>query len=164
MSENGVMTPHHNIVTAGRSYAQQNLPWILHILQDICGQGLILRFDEADLETPAAFGKNLSWFLDTREVPAREKNLIMNLVWDVAASEHSTRSKLFEESNALNVPFLKERLYGEWDRTELLQEVRHFIGLAPAPDRAFAPRMEAPSISLEEEAKRTLELELEAGR
>ena len=58
-SENDVMTPNHNIVTAGRSYAQHNLPWILHILQDICGQGLILRFDEADLETPAAFGKNL---------------------------------------------------------------------------------------------------------
>ena len=62
------MTPHHNIVTAGRSYALHNLPRILHILQDICGQGLILRFNEADLETPAAFGKNLSWFLDTRNV------------------------------------------------------------------------------------------------
>ena len=161
-SENDVMTPHHNIVTAARSYAQENLPRVLHILQDICGQGLILRFDEKDLETPAAFGKNLSWFLDTREVSAREKNLIMNLVWDVAASEHATRSKLFEESNALNVPFLKERMYGEWDRSQLLQEVRAFIGLGPSPERAFAPRMEAPSIRLAEEARRTLELELEA--
>jgi 4-hydroxyphenylacetate 3-monooxygenase len=156
------MTPHHNIVTAARSYAQENLPRVLHILQDICGQGLILRFDEKDLETPAAFGKNLSWFLDTRQVSAREKNLIMNLVWDVAASEHATRSKLFEESNALNVPFLKERMYGEWDRSQLLQEVRSFIGLEPSPERAFAPRMEAPSIRLAEEARRTLELELEA--
>jgi 4-hydroxyphenylacetate 3-monooxygenase len=163
-SEHDVMTPQHNIVTAGRSYAQHNLPWILHILQDICGQGLILRFNERDLETPAAFGKNLSWFLDTRNIPAREKNLIMNLVWDVTASEHATRSKLFEESNALNVPFLKERLYGEWDRSELLQDVRHFIGLAPAPDRHFAPRIDAPSISLEEEARRSLELELKALR
>jgi 4-hydroxyphenylacetate 3-monooxygenase len=161
-SENDVMTPHHNIVTAARSYAQENLPRVLHILQDICGQGLILRFDEKDLETPAAFGKNLSWFLDTRQVSAREKNLIMNLVWDVAASEHATRSKLFEESNALNVPFLKERMYGEWDRSQLLQEVRSFIGLEPSPERAFAPRMEAPSIRLAEEARRTLELELEA--
>ena len=92
----------------------------------------------------------------------RDKNLVMNLVWDVAASEHATRSKLFEQSNALNVPFLKERIYGEWDRTELLQEVRHFLGLAPAPERRFAPRMEAPSISLDEEARKTLELELEA--
>ena len=39
-SEAGVMTPTHNIVTAGRSYAQHHLPRILHILQDICGQGL----------------------------------------------------------------------------------------------------------------------------
>jgi 4-hydroxyphenylacetate 3-monooxygenase len=160
LSENGVMTPNHTMVTAGRSYAQQNLPIVLHILQDICGQGLILRFNETDLETPAAFGKNLGWFLDTRQISARQKNLVMNLVWDVAASEHATRSKLFEESNALNVPFLKERLYGEWDRGEFLQEARAFIGLAPAPKRTFAPRIDAPSISIEEEAKRALDLEI----
>jgi 4-hydroxyphenylacetate 3-monooxygenase len=160
LSENGVMTPNNTMVTAGRSYAQHNLPIILHILQDICGQGLILRFNEHDLDTPAAFGKNLGWFLDTRQISSKEKNLIMNLVWDVAASEHATRSKLFEESNALNVPFLKERLYGEWDRSEFLQEARAFVGLGPAPTRTFAPRIDAPSISIEEEAKRALDLEM----
>jgi 4-hydroxyphenylacetate 3-monooxygenase len=147
LSEGGVMTPDVNVVTAGRSYALENLPRILHILQDICGQGMILRWNEADLETPAAFGKNLSWFLDTRNMSARDKNLVMNLVWDVAASEHATRSKLFEESNALNVPFLKERLYGEYDRTRFLQDCRHFIGLADAPDRTFEAKIEAPSLS-----------------
>jgi 4-hydroxyphenylacetate 3-monooxygenase len=146
-SEGGVMTPDVNVVTAGRSYALDNLPRILHILQDICGQGMILRWSEADLETPAAFGKNLSWVLDTRSMPARDKNLVMNLVWDVAASEHATRSKLFEESNALNVPFLKERLWGEYDRSEFLAECRHFIGLGDAPGRTFEPRIEVPSLS-----------------
>jgi 4-hydroxyphenylacetate 3-monooxygenase len=157
LSEGEVMTPDVNVVTAGRSYALDNLPRVLHILQDICGQGMILRWSEKDLETPAAFGKNLSWFLDTREMSARDKNLVMNLVWDVAASEHATRSKLFEESNALNVPFLKERLYGEYDRTEFLQDCRHFIGLADEPKRthrgrtvggkSFEARIEAPSLS-----------------
>jgi hypothetical protein len=81
----------------------------------------------------------------------------MNLVWDVAASEHATRSKIFEESNALNVPFLKERLYGEYDRSAFLQDCRHFLGLADAPARehigrmiggkAFEARIEAPSLS-----------------
>jgi 4-hydroxyphenylacetate 3-monooxygenase len=157
LSEGGVMTPDVNVVTAGRSYALDNLPRILHIMQDICGQGMILRWSEKDLETDAAFGKPLSWFLDTRQMSARDKNLVMNLVWDVAASEHATRSKLFEESNALNVPFLKERLYGEYDRSGFLHEVRHFIGLADQPERsfqgrkiggqAFAARIEAPSLS-----------------
>jgi len=149
-SEGGVMTPDVNIVTAARSYALDNLPRVLHILQDICGQGMILRWSEADLETPAAFGKNLGWFLDTRNMSARDKNLVMNLVWDVAASEHATRSKLFEESNALNVPFLKERLYGEYDRSAALEEVRHFIGLGPQPERKFHARIEAPSLSSED--------------
>ena len=150
-SEGDVMTPDATIVTAARSYAQHNLPWVLHILQDICGQGLILRFSEQDLdEGPAAFGKNLGWFLDTRNVSAKEKNLIMNLVWDVAGSEHATRSKLFEESNALNVPFLKERLYGEYDRTQFLQDVRHFLGLAPAPERTYESRIGGPSLTLQQ--------------
>jgi 4-hydroxyphenylacetate 3-monooxygenase len=156
-SEGGVMTPDVNVVTAGRSYALENLPRILHIMQDICGQGMILRWSEEDLATDAAFGKPLSWFLDTRDMSAKDKNLVMNLVWDVAASEHATRSKLFEESNALNVPFLKERLFGEYDRGDYLQEVRHFIGLADAPKREFrgrvagrqefGARIEAPTLS-----------------
>lgn len=156
-SEGELMIPDVNVVTAGRSYALDNLPRILHIMQDICGQGMILRWNEKDLETEAAFGKPLSWFLDTRQMSARDKNLVMNLVWDVAASEHATRSKLFEESNALNVPFLKERLYGEYDRSHFLQEVRHFIGLADEPERKFdgrriggkdfGARIEAPSLS-----------------
>jgi 4-hydroxyphenylacetate 3-monooxygenase len=146
-SEGGVMTPDVNVVTAGRSYALDNLPRVLHILQDICGQGMVLRWSEADLDVPAAFGKNLSWFLDTRSMSARDKNLVMNLVWDVAASEHATRSKLFEESNALNVPFLKERLYGEFDRSEFLEDCRHFIGLGPGPERTFEARIDRPSLS-----------------
>ncbi len=156
-SEGGVLTPDVNVVTAARSYALENLPMVLHTLQDICGQGMILRWTESDLQVPAAFGKPLSWFLDTREMSARDKNLVMNLVWDVTASEHATRSKLFEESNALNVPFLKERLYGEYDRTAFADDCRHFIGLGPAAERdvegrniggkSFSARIEAPSLS-----------------
>lgn len=134
-SEGGVLVPDRGVVTAGRSYALTNLPNVIHILQDLCGQGLILRFGEDDLARPAAFGKDLAWFLDTRDVSAREKNLVLNLVWDVTSSAAATRAKLFEESNALNVPFLKERLYGEYDRAQFVDDCRHFIGLGQAPPR-----------------------------
>lgn len=146
-TEGGVMVPDVNVTTAARSYALDNLPRILHILQDICGQGMVLRWSEADLELPAAFGKKLSWFLDTRNMSARDKNLVMNLVWDVTGSEHATRSKLFEESNALNVPFLKERLYGEYDRSVFLQECRSFLGLGAAGERKYEAHIDAPSLS-----------------
>lgn len=136
-SEGGLLVPDHNAVTAARSYALAQFPEILHTIRDMCGQGLILRFSEADLEVPAAFGKNLSWFLDTRNVSAWEKNLIMNLVWDVTSGAHATRMLLFEESNALNVPFLKERLYGEYDRSAFVDDCRHYIGLGKAPKRTY---------------------------
>jgi 4-hydroxyphenylacetate 3-monooxygenase len=136
-SDGEVMVPDRNVVTAGRSYALAHLPQVMHILQDLCGQGLILRFSESEFDRPAAFGKNLDWFLDTRNVPAKEKNLVMNLVWDVTSSSHANRVKLFEQSNALNVPFLKERLYGEYDRTAFIDDCRHFIGLGQTPPRTY---------------------------
>lgn len=136
-SEGGLMVPDHNVVTAGRSYALTHLPQVLHVIRDICGQGLILRFSQADLDVPAAFGKNLDWFLDTQNISAAEKNLVMNLVWDVTAGAHATRMLLFEESNALNVPFLKERLYGDYDRSAFVDDCRHFIGLGKAPRRTY---------------------------
>ncbi|MCY4087697.1 MAG: hypothetical protein OXG37_12665 [Actinomycetia bacterium] len=104
LSEGGVMTPDTAMISAGRAYALDLYPQIAHTIRDICGQGLIFRFHDRDLESPAAFGKNLSWFLDTRSVGARNKNFVMNLVWDAVASSHALRVELFEESNALMCP------------------------------------------------------------
>lgn len=136
-SQTGVLVPDRAMITAARSYALTHLPQVIHILQDISGQGLILRFSEKDLGQNAAFGKDLGWFLDTRDVSARDKNRVLNLVWDVTSSAAAQRSKLFEESNALNVPFLKERLYGEYERAQLVDDCRHFIGLGQAAPRVY---------------------------
>jgi 4-hydroxyphenylacetate 3-monooxygenase len=143
LSEGDVMCPNENVVTAARAYALEGYPWVMHTLQDLCGQGLVLRFSEADFDLPAAFGKDLSWFLDTRNVSAKEKNLIMNLVWDVTGGAHAGRVKLFEESNALNVPLLRERLYGEYERGHLVNTVRAFIGLAPVEERGYEASIHA---------------------
>lgn len=132
-SEGDVMVPDTPIISAGRAYGLHHYPEILHTIQDISGQGLIFRFSDEDLESPAAFGKSLSWFLDTRSVDAKDKNLVMNLVWDATASSHATRVKLFEESNALNVPLLLERVYNEYDRSRAIDHCRYAIGLGPAP-------------------------------
>ena len=123
------MTPDTAMISAGRAYALDLYPQIAHTIRDICGQGLIFRFHDRDLESPAAFGKNLSWFLDTRSVGARDKNLLMNLVWDSVASSHALRVELFEESNALNVPFLLERVYNEYDRSSAIDSWRNLIGM-----------------------------------
>ncbi len=136
LSEGDVLIPEGSTITAGRIFAMENLPWVLHLLRDLCGQGLILRFSEKDLSQKAAFGQQFSWFLDTQHVTANEKNLLMNLVWDVAASEHSTRSMIFEEQNALNAPLLRERMFGEYDRAETSKFVRDYINLPPAPPKA----------------------------
>jgi 4-hydroxyphenylacetate 3-monooxygenase len=137
LSEGGVMTPDPVLVTAARSYGLAVLPLVMHTIEDLAGQGLLLRFSDADFELPAAFGQKLEWFFDTRGTSAKEKNAVMNLVWDVVSSAHAARVKGFEEQNALNVPFLKQRLYGEYDRHHLVDEVRHFIGLGRGPKRTY---------------------------
>ena len=136
-SEGGVMTPDTSMISAGRAYALDLYPQIVHTIRDICGQGLIFRFDERDLDSPAAFGKNLSWFLDTRGVSAREKNQVMNLVWDAVASSHAMRVELFEESNALNVPILLERVYNEYDRSAAMDHCRDVIGHSAGDEQDY---------------------------
>jgi 4-hydroxyphenylacetate 3-monooxygenase len=137
----GLLEPDEATVTAGRGYALQRLPWIYHTLQDLCGQGLMLRFSPRQLETPAAFGKNLSWFLDTKDVSAEEKNRVMNLVWDLTCTSGASRSMIFEEQNALPVPFLRERLYGEYPRDQALRDVRSAIGLGASERKPYAPTL-----------------------
>ena len=53
----------------------------------------------------------------------------MNLVWDAVGSSHALRVELFEESNALNVALLLERVYNEYDRLSAIEACRHMIGL-----------------------------------
>jgi 4-hydroxyphenylacetate 3-monooxygenase len=135
----GLLEPDMATVTAGRAYALAHLPEIHHIMQDICGQGLMLRFSPADLDTPAAFGQKLSWFLDTQAASAEEKSLVMNLVWDATSTAGAARMKLFEEQNGLPVPFLRERLYAEYDRDQAVRDCRHFVGLAESERQPYVP-------------------------
>lgn len=129
MSEGDILLPGPNALAAGRVFAMEKLPRILHLLRELCGQGLILRFPEKDLDSNAAFGQKFAWFLDTQRVGAREKNLLMNLVWDVAASEHAMRSLVFEEQHALSEPLLRDRLVLDFDYREGAGLVRRTVGL-----------------------------------
>lgn len=135
LTDGDVLMPDANMVTSARLYGLERLPHIVHILQDLCGQGLMVRMTDEDLETPAAFGKNLSWFLDQPDVSAKEKNLIMNLVWDVTCSATASRLNIFEHANAQSVPFLRERIYRDYDADELVDFCRGYIGLGKAPKR-----------------------------
>ena len=135
LTDGDVLMPDANMVTSARLYGLERLPHIVHNLQDLCGQGLMVRLTDGDLETPAAFGKNLGWFLDQPHVSAKEKNLIMNLVWDVTSSASASRLNIFEHANAQSVPFLKERLFRDRDADELVEFCRFYIGLGKAPQR-----------------------------
>lgn len=131
LSEGGLLMPGATASAAGRIYAMEALPRILHLLRDLCGQGLILRFHKSDFSKPAAFGQKFEWFLDTQRVSASHKNALMNLVWDVAASEHATRSLIFESQHDLSEPLLRDRMVLDHDYSHQTNFIRNYIGLAP---------------------------------
>lgn len=137
----GLLEPDEATVTAARSYALAQLPWMYHTIQDLCGQGTMLRFSPDDLKTEAAFGKNLGWFLDTKTIDSEQKARVMNLVWDATAGANAARSMIFEEQNALPVPFLRERLYKEYPVDRAVNDVRAFIGLPSAERQPYVPTL-----------------------
>ncbi len=128
LTQDEVMWPDVNMLTAGRLYGITNYPQIIHHLQELCGQGLVMRFSEQDYEHPFIGGK-LEELLFGRDLTSKQKNLLMNFIWDITTDSHAGRVALFENVNALPAPLLRERLYHEYDRAGFMNQIRKSIGL-----------------------------------
>lgn len=128
LTEDEAMVPDVNMITAGRLYGINEYPSIIHHLQELCGQGLVMRFSEKDYAHPFIGGK-LEELLYGRDLTSKQKNLLMNFIWDITTDSHAGRVELFENVNALPAPLLRERLYHEYDRTSFMNQIRKSIGL-----------------------------------
>ncbi|WP_071394203.1 4-hydroxyphenylacetate 3-hydroxylase N-terminal domain-containing protein [Bacillus tuaregi] len=128
LTQDEVMWPDVNMLTAGRLYGITNYPQIIHHLQELCGQGLVMRFSEEDYANPFINSK-LEELLFGHEMTSKQKNLLMNFIWDITTDSHAGRVALFENVNALPAPLLRERLYHEYDRTPFMNHIRQSIGL-----------------------------------
>jgi 4-hydroxyphenylacetate 3-monooxygenase len=122
-TEAEVMAPDVNMLTAGRKYSIEHYPRIIHTIQELCGQGLVMRFGKAAFENPE-IGHYLNELLPGNGVSAAEKNQLMNFIWDLTTSGAAGRVELFENVNATPAPFLRERLYNEFDRTDAIALAR----------------------------------------
>src|SRR5882757_8957837 len=128
MTEGGVLSPDVNLLTAGRLHSIENYPRIIHVLQELCGQGLVMRFQRAAFDNPD-IGPLLDQFLPGRNMNARDKNRLMNFVWDLTTDSHAGRTELFENVNATPANFLRERLYAEYPREKVIGIARDLAGL-----------------------------------
>jgi 4-hydroxyphenylacetate 3-monooxygenase len=127
-TEGGILMPDLNMIAAVRAYALDNYPEVVHILQELCGQGLVMRFSEVDFDHPE-LGPRLETFLAQPGISAREKNRLMNLVWDLTTDSHAGRSTLFENVNATPSFILRQKLYAELDRSAFIDRISRAIGL-----------------------------------
>jgi 4-hydroxyphenylacetate 3-monooxygenase len=128
-AESGILAPDVNLLTAGRLYGIQQYPRIIHTLQELCGQGLVMRFPKAAFDNPE-IGPRLAELLPGHGISAADKNRLMNFVWDLTSSSHAGRAELFENLNGGIAAVLRERLYQEWDRTEAIGLARDLAGVA----------------------------------
>jgi 4-hydroxyphenylacetate 3-monooxygenase len=127
-NDDGVLFPDVMKTTAGRLYAVNKYPSIIHRMQELAGQGPILRWSEKTMNHPQ-LGPRLEWIFEGAGMPAREKNLFMNLLWDLTSSSHAGRVEIFENVNGAPPPVLQERLYNEYPRKKHQNDVRRFLGL-----------------------------------
>lgn len=128
LSEGGVLMPDGNVVSAVRAYGIDEYPNVVHAIQELCGQGLVVRFAEADFDHPD-IGPRLERFLSQVDISARQKNRLMNLVWDLTTDSHAGRAALFENVNATPSFILRQKLYNEYDRSGFADRIRAATGL-----------------------------------
>jgi 4-hydroxyphenylacetate 3-monooxygenase len=131
LSENGVLTPDVNLLTAGRLHSIEHYPKIIHTIQELCGQGLVMRFQRSDFDNPE-IGPLLDQLLPGRNMSARDKNRLMNFIWDLTSDSHAGRTELFENVNATPANFLRERLYNEYPRARMMKVASKLAGLGGA--------------------------------
>jgi 4-hydroxyphenylacetate 3-monooxygenase len=126
--ESGILAPDVNLLTAGRLYGVNAYPRIIHTLQELCGQGLVMRFPKKVFDHPE-LGPRLAELLPGHDISAADKNRLMAFVWDLTTSSHAGRTELFENLNGGTGASLRDRLYREYDREEALGLARDLAGL-----------------------------------
>ncbi|RBP95631.1 4-hydroxyphenylacetate 3-monooxygenase [Rhodobacter sp. 140A] len=124
----GVMTPDVSMLTAGRLYSIENYPKIIHILQELCGQGLVMRFGKDAFENPEV-GHYLNDLLPGHGVTAMQKELLMNFIWDMTSGALAGRVALFENVNSSPAPRLRARLFEEVRREAFVDQVKTIAGM-----------------------------------
>jgi 4-hydroxyphenylacetate 3-monooxygenase len=127
VNESGVMVPDVMMLTTGRLYAIRNYPHIIHVLQEMCGQGLVMRFGKAAFEN-AEIGHHLAELLPGKGVTGMQKEHLMNFIWDLTCSSLAGRVALFENVNASPAPRMRERLVNEFNRSAHVQKARIAAG------------------------------------
>jgi 4-hydroxyphenylacetate 3-monooxygenase len=126
--ESGILAPDVNLLTAGRLYGLEAYPRIVHTLQELCGQGLVMRFPKKVFDHPE-LGPRLAELLPGHGISAADKNRLMAFVWDITTSSHAGRTELFENLNGGTGAALRERLYKEYDREAAVGLARDIAGL-----------------------------------
>lgn len=137
----GVTWPQVDFVTAGRVYGVEHYGAMIGKLREIAGQGPLMLFSEKDFAHPE-LGPLLCQVTEGFDMVSQEKNLLMGLVWDVTSDSFGTRVDYFERLNGYPLFFLKERLFGEYDRVAGVEHLARFLELPTeklaAPARALA--------------------------
>ncbi|MGX5668287.1 4-hydroxyphenylacetate 3-hydroxylase N-terminal domain-containing protein [Rhizobium daejeonense] len=127
-TEGDVMRPDVGMLTAGRLYSIENYPKIIHILQEMCGQGLVMRFGKKAFDNPDV-GHFLHELLPGHGVSAMVKEQLMNFIWDMTSGSLAGRVALFENVNATPAPALRARLYNEVKRDGYVAQVKKIAGI-----------------------------------
>lgn len=124
----GVLGPDVSMITAGRLYGVSRYPNVIHTLQEMCGQGLVMRFGKASFENPD-IKHHLEELLPGRGCTGMEKEQLMNFIWDLTTSGLAGRVALFENVNATPAPRLRERLFMEFDRSGMVDRAKRVAGM-----------------------------------
>jgi 4-hydroxyphenylacetate 3-monooxygenase len=143
VTESGVAWPGVDFVTAGRVFGIEQYGRIIEAVRELAGQGPLMLFSDADFRQPE-LGPLLTQVVEGFDMVSEAKNALMGLVWDITSDGYGMRMDYFERLNGYPKFFLKERLFGEYDRVAGVEWLAEFLGLpvdqVAEPARRLAAR------------------------
>lgn len=140
LTDSNVMWPDVNFVTAGRIYGVENYGSTIGKIRELAGQGPLMLFADADFGHPE-LGPLLSQVVEGVDMVSEDKNRLMGLVWDITSDSYGMRMDYFERLNGYPLFFLKERLFGEYDRVEGVEFLSNYLDLPTEETTEMARRL-----------------------
>jgi 4-hydroxyphenylacetate 3-monooxygenase len=136
----GLAIPNPKQTIQGRIHFMERLPYMLQLVRDLCGSGLLMAPGDADLSNPE-IGPLVRRFLAGNDERAPDRYRLLKLAWEYTGDSFGSRQLLFEMNNAGTLPINRTRLLNVIDPTPLVESAKGLAGI-PGADVSPVPSPE----------------------
>jgi 4-hydroxyphenylacetate 3-monooxygenase len=134
VGDSGIAMPNPQVMTIAKLFAVKNYGRQTAIVRELCGQGILMAPDAADLA--GEIGPTLLKYYEGRDIDGTDRIRLFHLAWDLSTDSFGGRQSLFELFNAGGLTVSKLAAANQIPKDRYLAIAKDLAGIGtpvPAP-------------------------------